>query len=76
MFQQKIEAIFKEPPNVFGIVGDILIVCYDADGRDHNKTLRCVMQICYKENLWQTKTMSFQIHEGTIFDEILFRARV
>ena len=26
--------------NVFGIADDILIVAYDADGRNHDRTLR------------------------------------
>ena len=34
-----------------GIVDDIWFVGYDVDGRDHNKTLREVMQICQPENL-------------------------
>ena len=32
----KIDVVFKGLPNIFGIVNDILIVGYDADGRDHN----------------------------------------
>ena len=43
----KIDEIFKEMPNLFDIEDDILIVVYDADGRDHDKTLRHVMQICH-----------------------------
>ena len=46
MFKGKIEETFKGPPNVFGIVDDILIVWYDADGRDHNRKLKQVRQIC------------------------------
>ena len=36
MFQQMIDEIFKYVPNVFGIEDDILIIGYDADGRDHD----------------------------------------
>ena len=50
MFQYKIGKIIKELRNVFGIVHDILIVGYDADGKDFNRMLRWVMQICHKEN--------------------------
>ena len=39
--------IFKELPNVFSIADDILIVGYDDNGRDHNRTLRKVVQICH-----------------------------
>ena len=55
MFQHKINVIFKEPPNVFGITDDILIVGYDPDGRYHDRMLRSVMQICFKETLKLTK---------------------
>ena len=40
MFKQKIDAIFKELPNIFSIADYILIVGYDADGRDHDRILR------------------------------------
>ena len=40
---EKISEIFKDVPNVFGIVDDTLIVGYDVDGRDHSETLRQVM---------------------------------
>ena len=39
MFQQKIDEIFKDLPNVLGIAGDILVVGYDSDGKDHDDTL-------------------------------------
>ena len=43
MFQRKINKIFKDMPNVFGIVDDILVAEYEADGRDHDKTLQRVL---------------------------------
>ena len=39
MFQRKIDEIFKDLPNVFGIADDILVVRYDIDGKDHDDTL-------------------------------------
>ena len=39
MFQRKIDKIFKNVPNVFCIADDILVVGYDRDGKDHDKTL-------------------------------------
>ena len=39
MFQRKIDEIFKDLPNVFGIADDILAVGYDDDGKDHDDTL-------------------------------------
>ena len=35
MFQRKIDEMLKDLPNVFGIADDILVVGYDADGKDH-----------------------------------------
>ena len=45
MFQQKNDKIFKDLPNLFSTEDDILIVGYDADGREHDRTVRYVMQI-------------------------------
>ena len=36
MFQQKFGEIFKGLPNIFSIADDILIVGYEADGKDHD----------------------------------------
>ena len=35
----KIDEIFKDLPNVFGIADDILVVGYDSDGNDHYEML-------------------------------------
>ena len=43
MFPYKVREIFKDMPNIFGIGDDILIVRYDAGGRDKDRTLRQVM---------------------------------
>ena len=40
MLQWNIYKIFKDLPNVFGIVDDILIVVYNIDSRDHGKALK------------------------------------
>ena len=47
----QIDEIFKELPNVFSVTDDILIVGYNADGKEHGRILRWVMQICHKETL-------------------------
>ena len=44
MFQWKIDKIFKNLPNVFGIADNILAVGYDRDDKDHD------------EMLWQSTT--------------------
>ena len=37
-FPEKIDEIFKDLPNVFGTADDILILGYNADSRDHDRT--------------------------------------
>ena len=49
MFQQRINEIFRDLLNVYGIAGDILIVGYDADSRDHNLPF----QVYQKTILWR-----------------------
>ena len=41
----KIDQILKELPDVCGNNDDILIAGYDADGKDHNRTLNPLMQV-------------------------------
>ena len=50
----------------FGIANDILIVGYDADGRDHYRTLREVIGICQRQKL---KIYVIQVCKHTIFGE-------
>ena len=51
VFQQKINEIFKDLLNVFGIADAILLVGYDSDGRDKERILEHVRQIWHQENL-------------------------
>ena len=51
MFQQKIDKILKNLPDVFGIADDILVVGYDTDGKDHDEMLQKVLQICRQVKL-------------------------
>ena len=46
MLQCNMNQIFKYISNVFGVADKILIVGYDADGRDHDRILKQVMLIC------------------------------
>ena len=39
MFQSKIDEMFKDMPNVFGIVDHLLVTGYEADGKDHDETV-------------------------------------
>ena len=69
--------IFKELPNVFGIVDDILIVDDDADGKDYNRMLKQVMQICCKENLELNKEKcDFRWLRASFFSETISRCGV
>ena len=51
MFQCKIDEIFSDVPNVFGIVDDILVIGYDNNGADHDAAVHRVLQRCEEVNL-------------------------
>ena len=51
MFQCKIDEIFKNLPNVFGIADDMLVGGYDIYGKDHNIMQWQVLQLCRQVNL-------------------------
>ena len=46
MFQCKIDKIFNDMPNIFGIADDILVIGYDNDGTDHDAMMCKVLQRC------------------------------
>ena len=50
IFQRKIDEIFRQLPNALGTADDIMVVSYDSDGADNDRTLHTVLQICEKEN--------------------------
>ena len=77
MFQRKIHEIFNDMPNVFGITNDILVVEYDADGRDHNKTVQRALQRCRQVNLKLNKDKChFRCTSVLFFREVISRKRV
>ena len=43
MFQCKIDEIFSDIPNVFGMADDILVIGYDEDGVDHDAAVHKVL---------------------------------
>ena len=51
MFQRKIDEIFNDMPNVFGIADDILVIGYEKDGADHDKAVYSVLKWCQNVNL-------------------------
>ena len=72
MFQRKINEIFKDIPTVFGIVDDIFITEYKADGRDHDKTVERVLQKCRQVNLKLNKDKyHFRCTSVPFFGDIL-----
>ena len=72
MFQRKINEIFKDIPNVFGIVDDILVGWYEADGKDHDKTVHRVLQRCRQVNVKLDKEKChFRCTSVPFFGEII-----
>ena len=51
MFQCKIDEIFSEMPNVFGIIDDILVIGYNENGADHDVAVHMVLKQCEEVNL-------------------------
>ena len=51
MFQCKIDKIFSDMQNVFGIADDILVIGYDGNGTDHDAMVHKVLQRCEEVNL-------------------------
>ena len=51
MFQCKIDEIFNDMLNVFGIAHDILVIGYDEDWTDHDEAVYNVLRHCKEVNL-------------------------
>ena len=51
MFQCKIDEIFSDMPNVFGITDDILVIGYNENGADHNAAVHKVLQCNVKKSI-------------------------
>ena len=43
MFQHKIDEIFSDMPDKFGIADDILVIGYDENGADHDAAVHKVL---------------------------------
>ena len=56
MFQCKIDEIFNDMPNIFGIADDILVIGYDEDGTDHDEAVYSMLRQCHEVNLKLNKT--------------------
>ena len=44
MFQHKIDKIFNDMPNLFGIADNILLIGYNKDGVDHEEAVYSVLR--------------------------------
>ena len=55
MFQYKIDEIFSDMPNVFGIVDDILVIGYDENGAHHDAAVHKV--------LWQYEEVNLKLNK-------------
>ena len=73
IIQRKIDEIFKDLPNVFGIADDILVEGYDIDGKDHENTLQRVLQIYRQVNLKLNKDKChFRCTSVPLCGEVIF----
>ena len=74
MFQQKIDEIFSDMPNVFRIADDILVIGYDKDGADHHDTVYNVLRWCQDVNLKLNKDKHhFRCTSIPFFGEVMSR---
>ena len=74
MFQQKIDEVFNDMPDVFGIPNGILAVGYENDGRYHDKTVQRVPQRCRELNLKLKKgKCHFKCTSILFFGEVILR---
>ena len=51
MLQHKIDEIFNDIPNVFGIADNILVLGYDKDRADHDGAVYRILRYCQDVNL-------------------------
>ena len=77
MFQHKIDEIFSDMPNVFGIVDDILVIGYDDDGTDYDTMVHNVLWRCKEVNLKLNKEKChFRCTSISFFGEVILRKGV
>ena len=77
MFQCKIDEIFSDMPNIFGIADDILVIGYNDNGTDHDATVHKVLQRCEEVNLKLHKEKChFRCTSIPSFGEVILRRGV
>ena len=74
MFQCKIDKIFNDMPNVFGIAEDILVIGYCKDEADHDEAVCKVLKWCQDVNLKPNKEKChFRCTSIPFFGEVMSR---
>ena len=77
IFQHKIDEIFNDMPNVFGITDDILVIGYDEDGADHDAAVNKVLRWCREVNLKLNKDKChFRCTSIPFFSKVISREGV
>ena len=77
MFQCKIDEIFSDMPNVFGIADNILVIGYNKDEVDHDTTVHKVIQQYEEVNLKLNKEKChFRCTSILFFGEVISREGV
>ena len=75
IFHHKIDEIFSDMPNVFGIADDILVIGYNEDGKHHDEAVYNVLRWCKEVNLKLNRYMSFQMYIHTILWQSSIKGR-
>ena len=74
MFQGKIDKIFNDIPNVFGIADDILVIGHDKDGANHDVAVYSVLRQCQDVNFKLNKDKChFRCTSIPFFGEVVSR---
>ena len=74
MFQCKIDEIFKDMPNVFGIADTILVIGYKKDRADHDEAVYKVLKQCQDVSLNLNKEKChFRCRSIPFFGEVVSR---
>ena len=77
MFQCKINEIFNNMPNVFGIADNIFVIGYEKDGADHHEAVYSVLKWCQDVNLKLNKDKChFRCMSIPFFGEVVLREGV
>ena len=72
MFQKKIHELFNGMSDVFVISGDILFICFNKQGKDHDETLDKELGVCRQANLRLNKDKGlFRYTSIPFFGEII-----